>query len=208
MIKLAVVTVVASLLFFTGCSGASSSEVADPTDPSATGAPSTPAASLVPGAGGVAGGAAAKNGAVPAAPGATPAATPGMPAPAAAPVAGCQMEVEPNDTRAGAQVIALVAGTSATACGALAKPTDEDWFVVHVTGADADVAVALTTLGDVTVEMFSPTGDVYAESHVAGTKDLEVASIDAWDGAGDYVLHVKSATHAVVSYSLALIVEQ
>jgi len=202
MTKLAVVTVVASLLFFTGCSGAApSGEVPDSTDPSAAGAENAPAASLVPGAGGVAD----KGGS---APSSATGATAGMPTPAAATINGCQMEVEPNDTRAGAQVVTLVADTSATACGALGKSTDEDWFVVHVTGDDADLAVALTTSGDVTVELFSPTGDVYQESHAAGAKHTEVAAIDAWDGAGDYVLHVKSATHAVVSYSLALIVEQ
>ena len=204
MIKLAVVTAVAAVFFFTGCSGASpSGAVPDSTEAPASAAP---AASL---ASGTATGASADKGAsTPSS--APPADAPGAPAPAAAaPGNGCQLEVEPNDTRAQAQVIALVDGVSATACGALGKATDEDWFVVHVTGGIlADLTVTMTTTDAVTLQVIAPSGDTYEESHGAGATGGQAGAIDAWDGAGDYVIHVKSATHAQVSYSLALIVEQ
>ena len=206
MIKLAVVTGVAALFFFAGCSGASpSGDVLDSTEaaPAASAAPGTPSDAL---ASGTASGAATDKGAsTPSS--ASPGAAAASPAPGA-PIAGCLMEAEPNDTRVKAQVLTLVDGANGVACGALGKPGDEDWFVVHVTGADADLTVAMTTSDAVTVELFAPDGATYAESHGAGAAGGAAGVIDAWDGPGDYVIHVKSATNALVSYSLALALEQ
>jgi hypothetical protein len=206
MIKLAVVTAVASLLFFAGCSGASpSGDVPDSTEaaPAASAGPGTPSDTL---ASGTASGAAADQGAsIPSS--SPPGAAAAVPAPVA-PIAGCQMEAEPNDTRVKAQVLTLIGGADGIACGALGKAGDEDWFVVHVTGADADLTVAMTTSDAVTVELFAPGGATYQASHGAGAAGRAAGAIDAWDGPGDYAIHVTSATNALVSYSLALGVAQ
>lgn len=107
----------------------------------------------------------------------------------------CAAEVESNDTKATATKVLFATKTTGTVCGALSSATDVDYYVVPLQTDDAELKVQLTASDGISIEVTSPDG--FASS-ASGDDSIDIA-----DGAGDYVIKIRSRKGVTASYELA-----
>ena len=103
-------------------------------------------------------------------------------------------ESEPNDASTAANPL------GATTCGALTTGDDIDWFTWDVSGSGVGYDITLTASGDADILMWKQTNGAW--HRITNTTSTRIAATA--NGAGSYVIAVRSAGGATQSYSLSL----
>lgn len=122
----------------------------------------------------------------------------GAPAAPAGPLPpGCTSgEAEPNESSDKSSPL------TAQTCGALAGGGDVDWFAWTGNSTGNSYSISLVSAGDAEIAMWKSTGTAGGWSQVPNTTPKAINATS--NGAGTYVLVVRSASNTAQSYSISL----